>query len=491
MAMNFVGIGVGEGGGRLAASFADLGVNIGLINTNDLDLRGVTNIAESKKLLLRISEGGSGKDPNFVKEALKNPDIRKQISSFIGKLVKTTPIFTNCNHCKSEEKLKDTEAVGDLHTCTVCNQDFGIKNVLHREEIKHNYLFLFACLGGGSGSGLISDTIDICYTTLDLPIAVICTLPDDSEDTTAKINAISIFKELYNKYAMNEVISPFILVDNQKMMEMFDLPVGSMYRTINNSISDIVNKFNEFSNKTSKYMTTIDVMDTARLWALGGCCAMGKFTVGNNMLKKNKYELNIESFDDFGSIEEAMQSCTFVDGFDLSSAQGVGVIVVAPEHYLQDETASKCIKYVFGKVKEIIGDGTIFRGQYDSQDADCIEFYLFYNGLKYPEDRFERMWNDIKEGKAISERKRQRIDGVNYDVKLESASTGKNFKRMQELNNDVKEIRVMPKIQKQSTICSNCYIDPVSKKSMGKYKKGGPVPFDGKICPVCNGSGKE
>lgn len=38
--------------------------------------------------------------------------------------------------------------------------------------------------------------------------------------------------------------------------------------------------------------------------------------------------------------------------------------------------------------------------------------------------------------------------------------------------------------------CINCEIDPLSKRSSGIYKSGGPVPFtDGNICPYCGGIG--
>jgi|688.fasta_scaffold154341_1 hypothetical protein len=41
-----------------------------------------------------------------------------------------------------------------------------------------------------------------------------------------------------------------------------------------------------------------------------------------------------------------------------------------------------------------------------------------------------------------------------------------------------------------NNICPNCIYDVSLKKSSGKYKLGGPIPFDlGKICPYCNGSG--
>ena len=38
--------------------------------------------------------------------------------------------------------------------------------------------------------------------------------------------------------------------------------------------------------------------------------------------------------------------------------------------------------------------------------------------------------------------------------------------------------------------CDNCLIDPIYKKSMGKYNGTGIAPFpEGSICPICNGEG--
>ncbi len=488
--MNILGIGIGEGGGKIAMSATEFGINIGAINTNQQDLDALKTIIASKKLLLTISSGGSGKDPNFVKESLKNPELKEEITKFIANLINTTPMYSLCSRCGEKNKIKDTEAIGDSHTCSECKEKFGITEIFKEEQVKHNYIFLFVCLGGGSGSGLISDVVDICYNKFNLPIGVIASIPDDGEDTTTKVNAISIFKELYNTYAINGIISPLILIDNQKMFEMYNLPVGTQFSTINRSITRSIDKFNGFSNKVSEYMSTIDSMDTARLWSLGGCCTIGKFIIGQSKLEQNLKDISVAHPLDLNAINDAIVNCTFVDGFDLSSAKGVGVIAVAPEHFLQDENISKAIRHVFGQVKTIIGDGLIFRGQYNDSTIDCLEFYLFFNGLKYPEERFARLWKDVKEGKVISQNKRDRIEEVPYDVKVESGSYGQNFERLKNMSLGKEEQYVEPNRAVLKKQCNNCFVDPVTKKSMGIFKKGGPVPFDGKVCPICGGSGK-
>lgn len=38
-------------------------------------------------------------------------------------------------------------------------------------------------------------------------------------------------------------------------------------------------------------------------------------------------------------------------------------------------------------------------------------------------------------------------------------------------------------------VCPNCNFNPITKKSSNIYKSGGPNPFDGTICPHCDGEG--
>ncbi len=68
-----------------------------------------------------------------------------------------------------------------------------------------------------------------------------------------------------------------------------------------------------------------------------------------------------------------------------------------------------------------------------------------------------------------------------------------NFERMKNSANlpTIKEevfVEQKPVNQPKKT-CNNCFIDPITKKSMGVYNKRGPEPFT-KICPICKGEGK-
>jgi hypothetical protein len=218
---------------------------------------------------------------------------------------------------------------------------------------------------------------------------------------------------------------------------------------------------------------------------------MGKFIVGNPTDKNDNNSIVVAHPLDLDEVEAAMKNCCFVDGFDLASARGVGIIAVAPEHFFDDENVSTCVRYAFGKAKEIIGDGLVFRGQYIDNSKNFIEFYLIYNGLTYPEERFERMWTAIKEGKTLQRTKLERIDDVPYEVKLETANSGQNFKRLQNMSlgrEEHSQIKFEKPAEKKP--CPNCYPDPITRRSTGVYRKGGPMPFSSRTCPMCQNSGK-
>ena len=39
------------------------------------------------------------------------------------------------------------------------------------------------------------------------------------------------------------------------------------------------------------------------------------------------------------------------------------------------------------------------------------------------------------------------------------------------------------------SVCINCNFNPITKKSSNTYKTGGPIVFNGSICPYCDGEG--
>jgi hypothetical protein len=71
-----------------------------------------------------------------------------------------------------------------------------------------------------------------------------------------------------------------------------------------------------------------------------------------------------------------------------------------------------------------------------------------------------------------------------------SAALDRKFKKeVQSLTvNLSKRVRTIAVIV-TDTRCANCVYDQVHKSGTGVYKEGGPQPFTGKVCPVCENQG--
>jgi hypothetical protein len=60
-------------------------------------------------------------------------------------------------------------------------------------------------------------------------------------------------------------------------------------------------------------------------------------------------------------------------------------------------------------------------------------------------------------------------------------------------DDSLREFGDVCKLTYESTeeVCPNCLVNPRTGESTGRYKDGGPVPFElGEVCPVCDGRGR-
>lgn len=357
MNYRFLILGAGEGGGRLAFGFKAFGYTVAAVNTAKPDLDGLA-LPDQNKLLLEISQGGTGKDPLVVKNALANPECRQKLTDFVQG-------FVNAEENKS-------------------------------------LLYVLICVGGGggSGSGLATFVIDTVLE-MNVPVGVIYTLPNNDEDVITKSNAVNTFQEIYNTKAVSGAVSPLIIVDNAFMNKM-GIPIKDFYTILNRKIAENIHRFNSFSGLPSKYFSAVDTLDFGRVLSLGGVCSLGKMTVVNTV--------------DFSLVQDLMKESLFVEGINLMSAKGAAVIVSAPEFILSDANVSNCIHFIFEEVARLVGGGIVFRGVYEDPSISTLDVYLIFNGMTFPADRFNRMWADIKAGHASVKRKEKRIDEMTFAI---------------------------------------------------------------------------
>ena len=119
----------------------------------------------------------------------------------------------------------------------------------------------------------------------------------------------------------------------------------------------------------------------------------------------------------------------------------------------------------------------MFRGVYEDHTNSEFNVYLIFNGMTFPQDRFNRMWQDIRVGRSAVKRKEQRIDEMTFSIE-EEVLPSQSFQK----------IKTPPKSFKVTT-CNNCKINHLTKMSMNMYNGTGGMPFTSGRCPKCGGRG--
>lgn len=271
VAFNLAFVGIGQGGGRLAAAFHELGYRrVVAINTDHADLAALPG--DVAKLDLRT--GGAGKDPRRGQAAVADQE----------------------------------QAVFEALTRAIGKQP--------------DYLLICAGLGGGTGSGGVSTLVKIArkYMTAqdrdERRVGAIISLPHPDEGQTPCRNALQAFQELSQLQ-----VSPLIILDNKRISEQFSTGVASFYAMANKQVSLLFHLFNRMASQKSP-IVTFDRADFASLLD-SGICVFGASRI-------DRYD---SPADISGSIRDHLAG-TILAEVDLQQAQKAGCIFVASEEIL-------------------------------------------------------------------------------------------------------------------------------------------------------------
>jgi len=350
---NVLVIGAGEAGGRIAQEFSFQGFNnVIAINTAKADLDGL-QLSDGDKFLVPITKGsGAGKDPNVVRKSID--DFYDGVAKFI------------------RSKVNE-----------------------HTEQV-------LVCIGGGGGTGGgLGIVVSQIAAELGLNVGAIYTLPLMNESTLVFVNALDNLKEIHQN-AQQAAISPLIVVDNNKLVDEFAPTAANFWGPLNNAIVSVVRKFNEYSQKPSKYVSALDRQDLKRLLSTGGVCAIGDFEVG-------------EDFSEQG-IDDTISQHFFMDGFDLKTASACGVIVVGSEKTLQTVDSAKAITAIFNRASSYLDGGMFFRGVYNDESVKFLRVYVLFNGLALPSEHIDEMMRSVRKGYQKIKTQQNRLDdGINVD----------------------------------------------------------------------------
>jgi cell division GTPase FtsZ len=341
-ALTYAIVGSGQGGGRIAKAFYDLGYKKTVVfNTAQSDLALLDLPDEHKFHLDCFGQQGAGKNQEKAKVAFES---------------KGQEIFN---------KLRDI---------------FG-------EKVDR--ILVCAGVGGGTGGGSVETLVDISkrYFTYigkekaNERVGVVASLP-----TTGECASPAVAKNAHNRMtvlsvgAANGEFAPLIIVDNDKIKKLYpQLTVKQFWPTLNNTVAGLFHVFNVLATKNSNY-TAFDPADYDTVMKTKGCMIFGVTTV-----KNVESETSVSN-----ALKQNLEKTLLASGFDLTTAEGAASIVVGgTKQYEEVAGLMDSIEYGFDTLAAITGGAIIHRGIYEDAGKDKLVAYTIVGGLDAPAKRLE------------------------------------------------------------------------------------------------------
>lgn len=340
-------VGAGQGGSRIAETFASLGYPSCAINTASQDLTYI-KMPEDRKLTMAYGLGGAGKDIAIGAEA-----------------------FTNY-----EDKVKG-----------LLDRTFG-----------NNVDYVIACIGGGGGTGSGSaEGLVKLLASYQLPVGAIFTLPASNEDSLTKANSVKTLDKL-SKLSKDGVLTTLVIVDNSKIEQIYPgLSAAHFWSRANVDIANILHQFNKLSSQPSRFVS-LDPTDMAKVLTDGGCTIYGSGRIPEYHVVDELINVVV------GSVKNGL----LASEFDISETTSVGVIVAGSYEVLSN-IAQDDIDYALFELSNLTGHAATFKGIYDLDTQDIgrgLVVYTMLSGLGVPHKRIESLAVESQSGASGLDLKR-------------------------------------------------------------------------------------
>jgi cell division protein FtsZ len=338
-AMRMAFIGAGQGGGRIAQAFWDLGYRrVVAVNTTDQDLESLT--IEKKMVIGGGARGGAGKDP-------------------------------------SEGTAAARESFEDIMDLML--RSWG-------EKVEQVYVCVGA--GGGSGTGswpiLVDAVREYCKSTnIEKPLAqhigVIMTIPKRSEGARVQANGLAALNQALQMLEAKK-ISSLILVDNARIHELFPgLPVKKFWQVANQNFAAVLHTLNLLAAQKSEY-STFDKADFRSI------VRNGLMIFGMTRVAKWQGKEDISQ-----AIRQNLKGTLLAEGFDLSTAKMAGAVVVAHDDIMA-EVPMENLDYAMNSLGRALGNEgvTLHSGIYEGAQPGMRVFTII-SGLEAPTARLAEL----------------------------------------------------------------------------------------------------
>lgn len=326
-------IGAGQGGGKLAEAFSQIGYSrVGVINTADQDLETI-NVPNKFKF---GKQQGAGKDRNVAKSAFT--DHKEDVVDFIKQSVGT-----------------------DI-----------------------DRIFVTVGAGGGTGAGVCTElikTIKEYQKTVKATspyVGIILALPKLSEGKKVSLNAYETLKEVC-QLVEDKVVSPLIILDNEKINSLYPkLPVSKFWQVANSNISALFHLFNNIVTKSSQH-STFDSNDLKTVLD-SGIMVFGMTNVPN---------LTSEA-DISKAVRENLKRNVLCGDLDIGTGKIAATVAIADERTL-DNIPQEYLDNAFNQLNRTLQSGsTVHQGVYKG-NKEGLSIFTAIAGISTPQAKLDAL----------------------------------------------------------------------------------------------------
>lgn len=342
-------VGSGQGGGRMAKAFFDLGYRKTIaFNLAQSDLNHLGLPENHKHHLVYEGASGAGKNHAVSKKAFDD---------------KSQEVFN-----------KYKEIFGD----------------------KIDRILICVGVGGGTGGGSVMSLLDtakryFAYIGVENPserVGVIASLPTTGECASPVVaeNSYNRMTELCEA-AENNQFAPLVIIDNDKIKKLYPrLTVKQFWPTLNNTVAGLFHIFNLLCTKNSDY-TVFDPADYDSIMKTSGCMIFGATTI-----KDPESSTSVSQ-----GLRNNLEKTLLASGFDLTSAKGAASIIVGGTVLYETVPGlMDNIEYGFDTLATLTGGAIIHRGIYEDPDREKLVAYTIVGGLRSPKKRIEELKKFLK-----------------------------------------------------------------------------------------------
>lgn len=326
-------IGAGQGGGKLAEAFSQIGyARVGAINTADQDLETV-NVPKKFKF---GKQQGAGKDRGVAKTAFSEQ--KEDVVDFIKQAVGT-----------------------DI-----------------------DRIFVTVGAGGGTGAGVCTELVKVVkeyQETIKATspyVGVILALPRISEGKKVSLNAYETLKEVC-QLVDQKIVSPLIILDNEKINSLYPkLPISKFWQVANANISSLFHLFNNIVTKSSQY-STFDSNDFRTV------LDSGIMVFGMTSIPNLTSEAEISK-----AVRENLKRNVLCGELDLSSGKIAATVAIGDDQTL-DNIPQEYIDNAFNQLNRTLQSGsTVHQGIYKGTKTG-LSIFTAIGSIATPQGKLEAL----------------------------------------------------------------------------------------------------